>query len=444
MTDGQSGLLSIKPTALNDSRYSWNVMGRMKHTSRIVGLVNASNTKPGLGGTPFEAYFEDDWFVKYATITTPDKKHTLRIQGNHEKIATNKYKVRMIILTGDNTEYVGLENFENSKAWVAGAPLVAMSKSDGTTSNSMAPGKWTNQFGLYRFGKQITGNVANKVVNIEFDLDNGTKTNLWMPFEMKLFELDRRLMLEERLWNSKYNRDAYGNVMNKDEETGEPLPEGAGIKDILYTTGQYDTYGTLTIAKLDSIVNRLVANRVDTTTPLELVLFTGAGGSRMLNEAIKTDAMGKGFYEKLGMEEITSGKDGYLSYGKYFNQYKTVDGHIITVKRASIFDNGTYAEMDRANGNMYKGFTNGSYDMFLLDLSKNDNGERNVELVAEKGREVMTGVYKGLTNLPESWGAIGNDKLLSSKKDEASYEVLVSQGINMRNYTTSYWLNFVK
>jgi hypothetical protein len=164
----------------------------------------------------------------------------------------------------------------------------------------------------------------------------------------------------------------------------------------------------------------------------------------MLNEAIKTDAMGKGFYEKLGMEEITSGKDGYLSYGKYFNQYKTVDGHIITVKRASIFDNGTYAEMDRANGNMYKGFTNGSYDMFLLDLSKNDNGERNVELVAEKGREVMTGVYKGLTNLPESWGAIGNDKLLSSKKDEASYEVLVSQGINMRNYTTSYWLNFVK
>ncbi len=444
LTDGQKGITSIKPKALNDTRYTWNVMGRMKHTSNVSALVNSSNTKPGYGGTPFEVDFEDDWFVKFSSVTTPDKQNTCRIQGNPVQIAPKKFRVKLIILTGDPEEYVAATNFTAGSAWVMGAPVVGMSKSDGTSSNSMAPGKWTNQFGLYRFSKNITGNVANKVVNIEFDTASGGKTNLWMPHEMKIFELDRRLMLEDKLWNGKYNRTAAGILMNKDEETGEPLSEGAGIKDILYTTGQYDTYSTLTLAKLDSIINRLVSNRVDVNTPMELVLYGGSGAVRMLNDAIKNDAVSKSFYDKLGAEEIMSGKDGWLSYGKYFNQYKTIDGHIITVKQANIFNHGLYAELDRRNGNMYKGFPDESYNMFLLDHSMGDDGERNIDLVAEKGREVMTKVYAGMTNLPPEWAAMGSDKFMATRRDEASYEVMVSQGINMKNYTTSYWLNFVK
>lgn len=444
LTDGQSGLVSVTPTKLNDTQYTWNVMGRMKHTSRNLGLVNASNTKPGLGYTPFEVYFSDDWFLKFYSITSPDKQSTCRIQGNPVRIASNKFKVKLILLGGTPDAYVDLSNFEGNKAWVMGAPSVSLSKSDGTSSNSMSPGKWTNQFGLYRFSKNITGNVANKVVNLELDLEGGGTTSMWMPFEMKQFEIDRRLMLEEELWNSKYNRDEYGNIMNKDDETGEPIPRGAGIKDILYTTGQYDTYGTLTLAKIDSIINRLVSNRVDINTPMELVFYTGKGGIRMLNEAIKNDAAGKSYYEKLGMEEIRSGKDGWLNYGTYFNQYKTIDGHTFTVKSASIFDNGLYAEMDKANGNLYNGFAHTSYDMFLLDHSKTSEGDRNIELVAEAGREILTGVYKGLTNLPKEWAAMGDSRIISDRKDEASYEVMVSQGIAMRNYTTSFWLNFVR
>ena len=444
LTSGQKGITAVKPKALNDTRYTWNVMGRMKHTSNVVGLVNSNNTKPGLGGTPFEVDFEDDWFVKFASVTTPDKQHTCRIQGNYNQIGPKKYRAKLIIITGDVNEYVDTANFTAGSAWVMGAPIVGFSKSDGTTSNSMAPGKWTNQFGMYRFGKVITGNVSNKVVNIEFDTESGGKTNLWMPFEMKLFELDNRLMLEDKLWNSKYNRSSTGQIINKDDESGEALLEGAGIKDILYTTGQYDTYSTLTLAKLDGIINKIISNRVDVNSPMELVLYGGSGAIRMLNDAIKNDAVSKSFYEKLGSEEIMSGKDGWLSYGKYFNQYKTIDGHIITIKQANIFNHGLYAELDRANGNMYKSFPDESYNMFLLDHSATDNGDRNIEVVAEKGREVSTGIYKGMTPLPDAWGAMGDDKFLSTRKDEASYEVMTSQGINMRNYTTSYWLNFVR
>lgn len=442
LTEGQSGLKSIPTKALDDTQYHWPVMGRMKHTSKIAGLVNTNNTAPGLGYTSFEVYFEDDWFKRYYGVTTPDKQHTLRLQGKPLKMGAKKWKVRLILMTGDPTEFVGLGNFTSGSSWVMTAPVVSASKSDGVTSNSMTPGKMTNQFGFYRFGKEISGNVANQVVPISFPTQSGSERNLWMPEEMKQFEIDRRLMLEDKLWNGKYNRDQYGQLHNFDDDNGEPLSEGAGVKEILKSTGQHETYGVLTATRFDSIVNKLFANRVD-TTPMELVFMGGSGAIRMFNKAFKLEAGANSYYEKMGHEEITSGKDGWLSYGKYFSQYKTIDGHTITIKKAGIFDQGLYAELDRANGNMYDNLPYESYNMILLDMSRTKNGERNVQLVGQKGRELKTGIYKGFTPLPGAWGAIGNDKILSSKVDEASYEVMVSMGLTILNYTTSYFLEFM-
>ena len=442
LTEGQNGITSLKKKELNDTQYTWNVMGRMKHTSVVVALANSSNTKPGLGYSTFEVDFEDNMLLKFYGATSPDKAHNVRIQGTPIKVGVKQYRVKLVLNTSNPDEYIDLSNFSAGSAWVMSAPSVAASKSDGTTSNSMAPGKWTNQFGYSRFSKPIAGNV-DRVCNIEFDLEGGGTTNMWMPWEMKQWEIDRRLMLEEELWNGKYNRDKYGQIHLKDQESGEPIPKGAGLKEILKTTGQYDTYGTLTLAKIDSIITSLFSNRVD-STPMELVFYTGSGGIRAFNQAIKNSAAGNSYYDKLGQEEIMSGKDGYLSYGKYFMQYKTVDGHIITLKKAKLFDQGLLAELDRANGNMYNGLPNESYNMMLLDMSNNDDGERNIQLVGEKGREVVTGVYKGMSPLPGAWGSIGSGKLMSTKKDEASYEVFVSQGISMKNYTTSYFLKFEK
>lgn len=441
LTEGQNGLTSLPKKELNDTQYTWPVIGRMKHTSRVVGLANTSNVKPGLGGGTFQIIFEDDWFVRFSGATSPDKQHEIRVQGDGEVIGTNKVLYTVSLNSANDNEYISLDNFENGLAWVMGAPKVAGEKSDGTTSNSMAPGKWTNQFGFYRFSKPITGNVANKITNIEFDLDDGSKTNLWMPWEMRQFEIDRRVQLEDELWNGKYNRDQYGRIRLKDEKTGKVIPTGAGVKEILKTTGQHDTYGTLTLAKIDGIVNKLFSNRVG-FTPMELVFYTGGGGLREFHQAVTNDAQSKNYYYELSKQEVMSGTNGYLSYGKYFSQYKTIDGHIITIKRANLFDQGLRAEMDRANGKMHNGFPHESYNMLLLDMGQNDEGERNIQLVGEKGREVQVGIYKGMTPLPKEWGLNGSDKLLSSKIDEASYEVLVSQGITMKNYTTSYFLEF--
>ena len=55
-------------------------------------------------------------------------------------------------------------------------------------------------------------------------------------------------------------------------------------------------------------------------------------------------------------------------------------------------------------------------------------------------REYKVGVYKGMAELPASWG-LASGTQLSDTKDIASYEVLGSQGINIDNPTTSFWLD---
>lgn len=438
MSQGQGGMKSIKPKELNDTQYTYDIMGRMKHTSKVVSLSNTSNTKPGLGFTPFDVIMEDNWFHKMYSATSPDGMHQVRVQTEGQLIGAKQYKYTFMIMGGDPTEYITLDNFLNGKTWVMGATSVASTLSDGTTSNQMFPGKMTNQFGFHRYSKEITGNIGNKVTNIEFDLEGGGKTNLWMPFEMELWEKERRQLNEEDLWWSKYNRDSNGVVTLLDADSGKPIPKGAGVKEILCSFGQYDTYGaTLTKAKFDGILSSIFSNRVD-DTPMEIVLYGGQGARAMFHNAIMSDAISNNYFTPLGEQVITGGI--YMTYGKYFNQYKTIDGKILTVKTANLFDHGTDAERQRANGEMYNGLPLMSYTMVALDQSKTNNGERNIQMVCEKGREVITGIYRGLTPLPGCWGAISGE-LLSDKKDLASYEVMTSDGIAITNATTSFWMD---
>ena len=435
LTEGQGSIKSIKPMKLNDTQYTWDVMGRMKHTSRVIGLAVSADDEPGLNYQEFEVDFEDNWFIKDYGVISPDGSWQGHIQDEPVKLSDNKYRYRFVGQSADPAAFCATANFEAGKSWVMSAPTIAASKSDGNRSNTMAPGKMTNQFGFHRFSKNIAGNIANKVTPIEFETEGGGTSNMWMPFEMKLFELDKRFYLEEDLWYQEYNRDDKGVIHLKDPRTGEPIPRGAGVRQIVKSVGNYNTYSNMTLQLIDGVMNAIFDNRVD-HTPTEIVLYTGKGGRRMWHRAIEQDAIAKQFFTPLG-EHVISGGD-YLTYGKYFSQYRTIDDRLVTVKEANIFDHGLQAEMQKANGNMYMGLPVNSYTMVFLDHSRTDAGERNIELVAEEGRESLVGVYKGMSPIPGSWGSFNN--IISTRDDVASYENISSQGVNMINPTTSFWL----
>lgn len=437
LTEGMNATLGKKPLNGGDSQYKWRIASRMRHTSAVVALLS-NTTTPGLNYQTIEVEMRDNWLIYQYGAISPDGEHTVRIQSEGKKTARGTYVYTFQLSGGRAGEHIPLSNFESGKYWACSAPSIAASKSNGNRSNSMSFNEATNQFGYYRFSKQITGQYATKLCNIEFDLEGGGKTSYFLPYEMKLFEIERKIMLEDQLWFSEYNRDKNGVIHLLDPESQEPIPRGAGIKDILKGVNNYDTFSKLTLAKLDTIMTRMYSNRVD-DTPTEIVLYCGDGFFREFNAAIDENAMARSMFVKLGEESISSGGD-YLTYGRYFNQYRTIDNRLITVKPVKMFNHGIRAEQDRINGRMYKGLPLSSYTGVFLDHSKTNDGERNIKLVYEEGRENQIGVYKGMTNLPTVWGLV-NDIRIATKVDEASYEVITSQGINIDNPTTSFWLD---
>lgn len=437
--EGNGAFTTMKPKKLGDTQYTWKVFGRMKHTSKVVRLYDAI-PEPGKGHSSFRIVMEDGWFHNYNQLFTPDQQHQCRVQGEGKKIAPKQYLYTVTLMTGTLDSFVDLSNFTPGLAWLSGANSIPMSKSDGTASNSMTPGEWTNQFGAYRYSKQIAGNIANKVSVIEFDLEGGGKTNMWMPFEMKMFEMDNRLLNEVDLWTSEYNRDENGVITLIDEETGEFVPKGAGVKQIIKSVNNYDTYSTLTKGKLDNTIKAVFSNRVD-DTPMEIVLYTGMGGAEMFHKAIMEDAALNQYFIPLGDKVIKDGTGNYMKYGKYFRQYETIDGKLITIKTSRMFDHGLLAEQQRANGQMYNGYPWESYNLVFLDQSRTNDGDRNIMLVAEEGRVQTTKIYAGMAPLPGSWGKIP-ENLTVTRRDVASYEVIGTQGIAITNPTTCFWLQF--
>ena len=317
-------------------------------------------------------------------------------------------------------------------------PIVPLTLSTGNRSHRTTPGKMTNQMSLHRRTLNITGNIANKVTAIEFDTEGGGKTSLWMPEEMRQWDYERRMLDEEDLWYSIYNRDAKGNITTIDKETGKPIPTGAGVKEFITAAGGHQYYTTMTLDLLENTINRISINRTD-DGPSNIVLYGGAGAKRQFQQAIKSVAVNSQYYEKLGQEEIRNIAGG-LEFGSYFTAYKTIDGKMITFVEAGIFNKGARAQQDLRAGRTIDGLPVTSYNMVFLDHSIDSmSGEPNVVMVKEEGRELLTGIYRGLTPLPKEWGNVPQGQLLSTTRDEASYEMMYSSGIAIKNANTAMW-----
>lgn len=436
-TMGEGLITSKTPKQLNDTTFTWKVFGRMKHTSECAGAIGSITL--GVGGGSFRIKMKDGMFIKQYGAMSLNGDYRLRIQTEHGRQSDGFWHYTVSATGSSAISGIPIAQFAAGKYWVLSVPTIPASKSDGNRDNTMLPGEWTSQFGYHRYSKGLAGNVSNMATNIQLPLDGGGTTNQWMPYDMKRFELDRRLLEESNLWLGEYNRDENGRITTIDDETGEPVPMAPGVKEILNEVGNYSTYSSLTTSVIDGTMMAVLDNRVD-STPDEIILYTGAGGIREFNNALMlASANGSTYFEALGSAMIQD-NGGSLTYGKYFNAYKTISGKIVRVIESKFFNHGPLAELDRAAGNMINGYPAFSYNLVSLDHSATDNGGRNISLVAAKGREHQVGIYKGMSPLPAVWGAMPN-QMISTRKDIAYYEIITSKGIVFTNPTTSFWLS---
>lgn len=440
MTEGQ-GLTK----EVNDVQYTWDIMGKMRYTVELVNYPGGA-TYPGLGNTPVQMVFKDNWGIRDYGLLAPDGQTQVQIMAEPTPYSSGGYLYTLQLRSGSPTDYIPLANLQNGVSWVLLAPAVPESGSRGNRSNVMGTGKLTNQTSFKRYSKKIEGNLANKVTIIEFsgdDTKDGKATNLWINEEMRQFDIGIRELNNQDLYLSEYNRETNGTINLKYWDNGKPIPIGAGVREIITETGNYDTYGTdLTIQKLKNTIGDVFWGNTDTGT-MEIILHCGRGFAEDFDAAIVNDVTSKPFLYGIGDQFVKSGKDGYLSYGNYFTQYKDISGHIITLKIDNMFDEGLLADLDKANGNLHPrtGYPMSSHTGVFVDYSTY-NGGRNVYLVSMKGQSNIAGVVKGLSPIPASWGAVPVNTL-AHDKDESSYEIKQSRSINIDNPTHCFILQSV-
>ena len=175
---------------------------------------------------------------------------------------------------------------------------------------------------------------------------------------------------------------------------------------------------------------------------MEVALMGGKGFMEDFDMALRNEARSEGFATPLG-DKMIEDFEGGLSYGKYFRRYKTVDGHIITVKHLPFLDTGTLAENAKANGMVHPrtGRPMTSHQAFLIDLSTYQ-GVRNVRKIRQTGQIYKIGILKGLTDIPASWGSVPNNSI-STEIDMSRYEIKNSYGLQVNNATKMFHLKCV-
>ena len=435
LTEGQRG--GIKTNSIEDIEYHWNVQGRMKKSDTIVSHEYANNAEPGLRGTILKVIFKSDWLKQQHTVHTPNGKQ-LRIIGKPIRVATG-FEYSFQLIYRDLEDYCPVSEMQAGSRWVmVGGATVSESYSSGNESNKQAPGKVKNQISILRKSYEFGGNIKNRTVEFKFKTKSGS-TNYWMPYEEYQHEMAFKEDCEEHLWWSTYNRDKHGNITTIDPETGFPIPIGGGVDDQIPNK---DTYGRLTVSKLHNTVGDVLYGATDTGN-MDVVLFTGVGGAREFDAAIKREANGAGGWallEGAAANKFVTGEGGGLKYGAYFTTYKHVDGHTITLKSLPLLDHGGRAENSPKHPE--SGLPLSSYEMYFLDMSTYD-GERNIQMVNQKGRNLIRGIEQGMTLIKgNSYGDYnGNALALSTDQDKSSVHFMKTLGVCIRRNTHCFKLS---
>jgi hypothetical protein len=429
LSEGQGGTGDMSGSiGLNDIQLTYDVINRIDKPDYIVSCPYQDGDKIGLGGVPFFFTTRTNWLKYGYNIEFKSGKQARIIDRPVQDGVHWRYTAELWI--NDLADYLEYSDLTPaSKVGMVGGANVAQSLSMGNESNVVAPGKMKQQISFLRKSYRLAGNISNKTVEVQFNIDSKL-TNLWMNWEQWLHLIQWKQDVEEHSWYSEYNRLPDGTILNKDRSSGLPIPRMAGALDQIPNS---DTYSFLTAKKIKNTVRDVMYGATDTGA-MDVVLFTGIGGLEEFDSAMKEEAAG--FTQIVGDKFIT-GAGRNLVLGGYFTQYQHIDGHVVTVKQLPLLDHGGRAQIARRHP--ITGLPITSYDMYFLDLSVYD-GKRNLVMLHENGRSMITGVLRGMAAVPQNFAGNSVNINLATEQDLSSIHFMCSKGILIRRNTHCFKL----
>jgi hypothetical protein len=416
-------------------QYTYPFMGKRKTTSQVLSTQYGSNDFAGINFTDFFVVFKERWFAPQTTLRYEDGT-TARVMAEPVPFAGGGHRYTLRLFATEASEYCPLEALKPGAIWgVVGGSAVSESLSVGNWSPTQYPGRRKNQISILRESYRFGGNISKRKVEFELVTAKG-KSNLWVDFAEYQFMLNWRARKEEQLWLSTYSRNAAGINPMVDPATGQIIPTGAGLRQQIPNV---TSYTTLTEKLFREILGDVFRSTPDTTV-MDIVLYCGEGFSEEFDKAMKGSSMFTQTVSGLNNGEFVRSMGGNLQLGGYFTSYKTVDGHVVTLKRLPFLDHGGYA--DTSGRHPQTGRPNSSYEAYFIDHSKYD-GQSNVQMVYQEGRMEIRGLEQGMSLIKgSSFGDYNGNAMLSlaTERDQSSVHFLTTCGIQMLRDTNSFRL----
>lgn len=420
LTEGMKNMRAIKSA---DMSYKTYILGKPKKTSTVASNLYSASDKPGQNGTEFTIVFADRWFSKSQTLNW-GRDVQVRVQRDPVKKGSN-YEYSVVLITNDKAEFCPVEALQAGVRWSRGIHKVGIEDSVGVEHRSQSPGMMMNQLSLVRNTYKIKGNVENKVMVFEIKADNKVM-KYWCEWELFMNGLDWKERCEDDLWNSRYNRTADGEILNRDDDSNQVIPSGAGL---IQQIPNEDTYSFMTTEKLKQVVRDVLFNASD-STQRRIEVFTGLGGLEEASDAMANAAASLSLVDD---GRFVEGKGNNLVYGAYFKTFRHIDGHTVTFRYLPLLDNGSVAQASEKHPKT--GLPMESYSMYFVDMSTYD-GEANVQYVYEEGRKDREFVVPG-ASVPKGYG---DTPFRATSRDASTMEWMKTQGICIKRPTNCFKL----
>jgi len=390
-----------------------------------------SNTGTGTGGAPFTLTFPDKWFVFPYTLISENGSQA-RIMSQPIQVGSN-WEYTLQLIDPDPGANLVAGEVAAGALWAQLYANVGLDFSRGNASNWSTPGLVRNKIGTIRKSYHFAGNAKDYVAEFSLPTKGGKATKLWMDYEEYQHMLKFKEECELLYWYGEKTYDNNGVTPMKDEN-GQPVITGPGLLQQIINK---DTYSTLTESKIKNVIGDLFYGMTDATKK-QITLYTGIGGAREFDEALKSHFAGGGAGNwKIGGENrFITGSGRSLGMSGYFTSYEHIDGHTVNVVKVPMFDHGPVAQA-RAK-HPVTGYSMESYRMVFVDQSNYD-GQANVQMINKKGREMMRWAVAG------SVAPRGFDQTDSraSDIDGASVHMLKTAGIVLKRFDTSLDLQCV-
>jgi len=416
LTEGAGNVQSI-----DRLEYEYRVATHKLRT-RPVAVANAG-ANLGQGGSTFTLIFPDKRFI-FPYVLVNSKGELARIMAEPKPYAGGSGWEYTLQLVNPAATAVLSGGFNAGDLWAQLYAPVGVDFSRGNASNWQAPGKVRNKITTVRKSYHMSGNAKDFVAEFTLPTKGGSSTKLWMDYEEYQHMLDFKEECEMYYWYGQKTYDSNGSTFMKDEN-GQPVIVGPGLFEQIVNT---DTYSTMTENKLKNIIGDLFYQMTDANQK-QITLYTGTGGAREFDEALKSHFAGNSF--KVGGENrFITGSGRNLGLTGYFTTYEHVDGHVINVVKIPLFDHGPVAQAREKHP--VTGYSLESYRMVFVDQSNYD-GQANLTMISKKGREMMRWCVAGSV-VPR--GFSGSDAR-ASDVDGASVHMLKTAGICLRRFDTS-------